>query len=141
MYVAMPTRPHLSHPISPQLKAALQSGHFQLSPSEVEQLAEQVGWLFCSFCWAPGLLCWHLALPWFCCTLCVSAHTLTSTCPVRTAYQPTYFPCHTLVPQLDSQHSGTIDWSEWVAAMADWRPVRGLPLQCGVCAPIAATPL
>ncbi|PRW20925.1 calcium-dependent kinase 26-like [Chlorella sorokiniana] len=50
-----------------ELKAALQSGHFQLSPSEVEQLAEQ----------------------------------------------------------LDSQHSGTIDWSEWVAAMADWRSFQG----------------
>ncbi len=30
-------------PPAPQLKEALQSGQFNLSPAEVEQLAEQVG--------------------------------------------------------------------------------------------------
>jgi calcium-dependent protein kinase len=71
-----------------ELKAALQSGHFQLSPSEVEQLAEQ----------------------------------------------------------LDSQHSGTIDWSEWVAAMADWRSVSKAACfppcsaGCATCSPEISAP-
>ena len=100
MYVAMPKRPHLSRPcpapFSPQLKAALQSGHFHLSPSEVEQLAEQVGWLFSSFCWAhtrPALLATlrcHGAS--FCCTLRVSTHTLTSTCLLQLRLQHSSMP-------------------------------------------------
>lgn len=56
---------HHHHPPCLQLKAALQGGHFTLSPAEAEQLLEQV--------------------------------SLTQ--------------------------SGTIDYKEWVAAMADWREV------------------
>ena len=51
----------------PQLRNALEDGHFSLSPSEAEQLMSQI----------------------------------------------------------DLDHSGVIGFDDWVAAMADWRQVRG----------------
>lgn len=119
-----------SHGPAPQLKAALQCGHFQLSPSEVEQLAEQArgnagsGAVVvlldsqCSSC--PAVACRSSSL--FLHFRSVPVRQLVCLSSKLCTHGSAPNACS---PQLDSQHSGTIDWSEWVAAMADWRPVSG----------------
>lgn len=56
---------------------------------------------------------------------CLVRPAHTASCPAARCF-PTCPRCPCRL-QLDTQHSGTIDWSEWVAAMADWRPVSEHP--------------